>query len=210
MKRNYPAYVYIIKRAGDGCIKIGVARNPKKRLKQLQTGSNVELFIVGCFPYKSRMEAFEMERQLHERFAIFRQEGEWFSGGLLKKMFNDALLKKDTAKILKANIKYGRFSKKALIKSGILVEFKELGYTYEDDLNKQRGALIYKKLKNKREQKSGHEQVIAICKEHGIDVERTPDNVLINKLPQQVIENLPPILKKHVKQNDSKRSINEI
>lgn len=123
MKRNYPAYVYIIKRA-DGCIKIGVAKNPKKRLKQLQTGSNMRLEIAGSFPYKSRMQAFTMERELHERFSIFRQEGEWFTAGLLKKMFNDALLKKDMAKILKANIERGRLSKTALKKSGLIVEFK--------------------------------------------------------------------------------------
>lgn len=67
--------VYLMKNT-NGLYKIGnTSRNTKKRVKELQTGSAAEIFIVEeceCkFPTK-------VESALHKRFARFRIIGEWF------------------------------------------------------------------------------------------------------------------------------------
>lgn len=55
--------------------KIGVAANPKIRLKELQTGNPFKLRIVKTEPTAS---AFQLERRLHGAMASSRREGEWF------------------------------------------------------------------------------------------------------------------------------------
>ena len=63
--------VYLI---SDGTYtKIGVARNPKRRLVDLQTGSVVPLRLLG-----SIQGSFALEKQLHERYQKRRVRGEWF------------------------------------------------------------------------------------------------------------------------------------
>jgi len=41
--------VYLI-RGNDGKYKIGIAKNPKKRIKQLQTGNSDELTLIETYP----------------------------------------------------------------------------------------------------------------------------------------------------------------
>ena len=69
-------YVYIIENQDNGAIKIGVAQNVEKRLKQLQTGSVSELILV----YRSILcsNAFEVEKFMHEKFFNSHIRGEWF------------------------------------------------------------------------------------------------------------------------------------
>jgi len=67
--------VYFIQAGGDaGPIKIGVAVDPWRRLCHLQTASHDVLAMLG-------MTAGDVahERELHERFAIARLRGEWFT-----------------------------------------------------------------------------------------------------------------------------------
>lgn len=64
-------YVYAIT---DGAsIKIGVARRPQQRCKALSTGNATKLTMLGYFP-----GGFDLEKQLHQRFASSRGKGEWF------------------------------------------------------------------------------------------------------------------------------------
>ena len=67
-------HLYVIGE-GDGCavVKIGKSLDPAKRLSELQTGYPRKLRVLYV-----ELEAGSIERWLHERFADYRQEGEWF------------------------------------------------------------------------------------------------------------------------------------
>jgi|GEM_PF-3493394 len=60
-------------------IKIGIANNPKQRLRDLQTASPVKLKIIYTIPGTENLEKI-----LHEIFNEYRECGEWFryEGGL--------------------------------------------------------------------------------------------------------------------------------
>jgi predicted GIY-YIG superfamily endonuclease len=66
--------VYLI-RGNDGRYKIGIAKNPKQRIRQLQTGNSDELTLIETYQSEN---AFKIETALHNRFSHVRQEGEWF------------------------------------------------------------------------------------------------------------------------------------
>lgn len=66
--------IYFITDGKD--IKIGYTKHPiKKRLKQLQTGNNSKLYIIGWHKGDE-----EVEKNLHKRFGEFRKRynSEWF------------------------------------------------------------------------------------------------------------------------------------
>ena len=69
-------FVYFI--SCEESLKIGIANDVQKRLKQLQTGSSSKLNIIHVIPFKSRKEAMKKERELHKKYGAFRLEGEWF------------------------------------------------------------------------------------------------------------------------------------
>jgi len=66
-------YVYFIHAIENNQIKIGRSKNPEQRLKQLSTGSCVELKLIGKVP-----GGHNLERQLHLRFTHLRSNQEWF------------------------------------------------------------------------------------------------------------------------------------
>jgi len=66
--------VYLI-RANDGRYKIGIAKEPKQRIRQLQTGNSDELTLIETYESEN---AFKIESILHNRFSHARQNGEWF------------------------------------------------------------------------------------------------------------------------------------
>lgn len=66
-------WVYVIEAGENGNIKIGWAKNPALRMKQLQTGSHAELDLVGVIPGTRFLEA-----DIHRRLAECRLVGEWF------------------------------------------------------------------------------------------------------------------------------------
>ena len=70
------SYIYIIKNLDSNNLKVGVGSDPLKRLKQLQTGSDSELFLV----YTSFLcsNAFNLENDIHNYFKEFHVRGEWF------------------------------------------------------------------------------------------------------------------------------------
>lgn len=66
-------WVYFIQVGAGGSIKIGWAKNPDTRMRALQTAHPARLRFLGVIPgTKAR------ERELHERFAHARMQGEWF------------------------------------------------------------------------------------------------------------------------------------
>jgi hypothetical protein len=83
-KRNYPQeqqQVYFIHSKEARCLKIGISNNPEKRLQALQTGSPHKLEILKT---QETNDARKLERELHETFADFRLNGEWFSDDVLE------------------------------------------------------------------------------------------------------------------------------
>ena len=67
--------LYLIYARDVGRVKIGLSNDPTKRLKQLQTGSPVELEL---FAFKNYQNAHVKESELHQRFQNKRVHGEWF------------------------------------------------------------------------------------------------------------------------------------
>lgn len=65
--------VYFIQAGEDGPVKIGVAKNPEKRLPALQVNCVAKLRPLGVVNGDR-----ETERSLHARFAASRVRGEWF------------------------------------------------------------------------------------------------------------------------------------
>ena len=84
-------YVYLIQK-GYGSIKIGVSKDPEKRLRDLQIGNHAELFIIAKFPFNSYSEAYALESELHYKFKSFRLRGEWFKKGILRNFDHRAKL----------------------------------------------------------------------------------------------------------------------
>lgn len=76
-------FVYAIKERDTGHLKLGISRDPRQRLKQLQTGNSSELELVAVRPALNR---FADERALHADAEAYRLRGEWFSAGALEVM----------------------------------------------------------------------------------------------------------------------------
>jgi hypothetical protein len=66
-------FVYFIQAVRTGKIKIGFTVNPKSRLRSMQTGSSSKLKLLSLWPATRAAE-----RKLHEYFAEYRRDGEWF------------------------------------------------------------------------------------------------------------------------------------
>jgi hypothetical protein len=88
---NEKHYVYII---GDGKnYKIGIAKNPQNRLRQLQTGHALKLKIIRTFCLPSRDAVKTAEAKIHQDLRRYRLTGEWFSAPLsvIEKVVNKNL-----------------------------------------------------------------------------------------------------------------------
>ena len=66
-------FVYFVQEKSGGPIKIGSSSDPKRRLKELQTGHPRELMILGSMPGGA-----EIESELHLKFKNLHSHGEWF------------------------------------------------------------------------------------------------------------------------------------
>jgi len=74
-------YVYFIQ-SGYGKkppIKVGVAKNIKRRLSSLQTANHEKLTIVASIKCSNRLEAYNIESYLHDKLSNRRIRGEWFT-----------------------------------------------------------------------------------------------------------------------------------
>ena len=75
-------YVYLIQsgKSNNSPVKIGVAKEPEKRILELQIGNAYLLTLIGKIPAKSRKHAEYIESRLHRYFAKYHIRGEWFKG----------------------------------------------------------------------------------------------------------------------------------
>lgn len=74
------SYVYLIEATESRRLKIGVARDPLRRLATLQTGSPEPLRLLHTRHCETTRAAKSLERALHRRFEPFHIHGEWFFG----------------------------------------------------------------------------------------------------------------------------------
>ncbi len=72
-RRDRSGYVYLLE--GDGCYKIGHARDPENRVETLKIQLPYPVHLV-TFVYSEDRRGLEAE--LHEKFADKRLNGEWF------------------------------------------------------------------------------------------------------------------------------------
>jgi predicted GIY-YIG superfamily endonuclease len=68
-------YIYLIQSLEEGYYKIGISKNPTKRLQQLQTGNASSLKLIDIY-YTDFAD--KIERALQRRYAHLHKEGEWF------------------------------------------------------------------------------------------------------------------------------------
>lgn len=68
-------FVYAIRNTVTGNLKLGISRDPRARLEQLQTGNDCRLELVA---YRRAENRFKDERALHNTNAPLRISGEWF------------------------------------------------------------------------------------------------------------------------------------
>ena len=85
---NEKKFIYFVEEEVTGRIKIGVTKNIKDRLRQMQahTSSDLKLLVQVEVP-----DAFKIERRLHVTFRDLRIKGEWFSPEII--WFPEALIK---------------------------------------------------------------------------------------------------------------------
>lgn len=76
-------HVYLI-RDRSGVCKVGMARNIEKRIKTLQTGHPVKLWLVKSFPFESHSQARYVEHSIHVAYGKYRLKGEWFRKKFLR------------------------------------------------------------------------------------------------------------------------------
>jgi hypothetical protein len=79
-KKESPVFVYIIKAIGTTFHKIGVSANPKKRLKDLQTGNPYKLMVKRRWKFPLKSTALITEKELHIYLSKHKCSGgkEWF------------------------------------------------------------------------------------------------------------------------------------
>jgi Meiotically up-regulated gene 113 len=71
------SYLYVIGPDRSGPLKLGFSADPERRLKQLQTGHALPLYLYHSEPVAGS-QARRLESLLHKSFNHRRQRGEWF------------------------------------------------------------------------------------------------------------------------------------
>lgn len=80
-------YLYFIQQGDStGPIKIGISKNPKKRLHTLQIGNAVPLTLLAI-----HKGTFADEQKIHQIFKEHHIQGEWFDAALPLLMFIEEL-----------------------------------------------------------------------------------------------------------------------
>lgn len=73
--------IYLIQKLTDSTFKIGVSNNPKRRLKEIQTGNDGKLKLLYAYPSEY---AYKIEKIIQRRFSHYKSEGEWYSISLVE------------------------------------------------------------------------------------------------------------------------------
>jgi hypothetical protein len=71
--------IYFILDLSNGMIKIGLADDVRRRMRQFQTGNPGRLELLATIDCQSRRKAFALERQLHGYYAERNIGKEWFN-----------------------------------------------------------------------------------------------------------------------------------
>lgn len=66
-------FIYVIRAGKTDLYKVGYAKDPAKRLRELQTGNGHKLALLAMWPGDQ-----QAERRIHGALAQYRREGEWF------------------------------------------------------------------------------------------------------------------------------------
>lgn len=69
--------LYVISNINKNPVKIGFAKDVKKRLRELQTGSSEQLYVYYSEEYKNDIK--KLEKLVHKNISRYRIKGEWFS-----------------------------------------------------------------------------------------------------------------------------------
>jgi Homeodomain-like domain/Meiotically up-regulated gene 113 len=75
------AFVYLVAARGSGLVRIGLARDPGQRLRELQVGSPLPLELAQAHPCPDRPAAEAIVAELERRFAGRRAHGHWYRLG---------------------------------------------------------------------------------------------------------------------------------
>ena len=78
-------FVYAIREVETGNIKLGISKDPEKRIKYLQIGNSGELELIGMFKAEN---GFKDERAIHDKNSDKKIRGEWFHKGVDMYEFN--------------------------------------------------------------------------------------------------------------------------
>ena len=70
---QFNSYIYVVMAESTNKVKIGFAKDVKKRLKSLATGCPYELKLITSFP-----ASMQYEKEIHKKFSKHRSRGEWF------------------------------------------------------------------------------------------------------------------------------------
>ena len=72
-----PCQIYAIAQQG-GLVKIGISKDPPKRMRGLQNANGSALTLLWAVPAPTRTKAKNIERRIHRHFRALRKIGEWF------------------------------------------------------------------------------------------------------------------------------------
>ena len=86
---SIPAYIYFVQAGYIGPIKIGVAQDVDKRIKDLQVGNHMALLLIAKIGPFSETHAYCIEKNLHKKFRKHHVRGEWFSRNINLKDINE-------------------------------------------------------------------------------------------------------------------------
>lgn len=71
-------YIYFISQMDTEKTKVGITNNLPRRMRQIQTGNDKPLSLIGYIEYDTRTEARAEERRIHKLWQTKRLAGEWF------------------------------------------------------------------------------------------------------------------------------------
>lgn len=77
------SFIYLIQNLETSKYKIGISKNPNKRIKQLQTGSGEELKLIHTFETSN---ARTIELTLHNIYLLQKTHGEWFNLSIVEEI----------------------------------------------------------------------------------------------------------------------------
>ena len=74
-------FIYVMSTPGK--VKVGKARDPKRRLASLQTGNPEEIRLIRLYQCPNEEAASQLERVCHEQISKYHYRGEWFKEACL-------------------------------------------------------------------------------------------------------------------------------